>query len=156
LKPTPAISTRRPEPDLCWVCGSAERPLRSDIHCSGRHLCPHCWTFGPRGYNRWVRSASALCLLLDLGRQWHDSGLRSGWLQQTAQQCGITAWYDVPSRILAPSEPFGWIAPEKVDRARAELARLEEEFNRSRIQLTTTAATAKAGARDAHAPRCRR
>ncbi|MFJ9677528.1 hypothetical protein ACIRP2_05650 [Streptomyces sp. NPDC101194] len=80
----------------CWLCGTTKTPLRSDVHVNG-HLCPPCWAVQPRGYNAWVRAASALALRLGLGRHWTDNGLRQGWLRDVAGRYRITAWHDAPA-----------------------------------------------------------
>lgn len=122
-----------PDPPRCWLCGTTAGPMRSDVHCSGRPLCPRCWDLAPRGYNRWVRSASALYVLLSLPRVWHDSGMRCAWLQRAAERHGITAWHDVDRRTTPdPEDPFGWLTLDQVEAAVDELAAREAEFERGR------------------------
>ncbi|WP_406128019.1 hypothetical protein [Streptomyces sp. NBC_00989] len=135
-RPAPAATiagSRRPEHNHCWLCGTPGTPrtLRADVHMNG-HLCPRCWQFQPRGRNTWSRAASALCIALALPRGWHDSGLRTTWLQDAAQQHGITAWHDTQG-VLAPAAPFDWIPAHVLTAAAADLTALEEEFQRSRI-----------------------
>ncbi|MFE7619033.1 hypothetical protein [Streptomyces sp. NPDC057496] len=127
----------------CWLCGTTNGPLRSDIHLKG-HLCPSCWDAQPRSYNTWVRAASALAQRLDLGRHWTGTGFRHQWLQDAARQHGVTAWHDVPRDTEPPAEPFGWITPDALETAAADLARQEEEFQQACIPPDARA-TGKAG-----------
>jgi hypothetical protein len=110
------------------------------------HLCPRCWNAQPRGRNAWFRAASALYVALALPRAWHDSGFRTGWLQDVARHHGVTAWYDVPRDTPPPSEPFAWISPDVLEAAAADLRAREEEFERARI-APSARPTGKAGAR---------
>ncbi|MFJ9149137.1 hypothetical protein ACIRP7_13910 [Streptomyces sp. NPDC102270] len=150
-KPTAAdsiVGSRRPEDNRCWLCaapGIPERTLRADVHVSG-HLCLRCWGLQPRGRNSWARAASALYVALALPRAWHDTGYRSGWLETTAKRYGVTAWHDVPRATEPPDEPFGWIAPDVLEAAAADLARQEEAFEQARIPPSDRA-TGKAGHR---------
>lgn len=134
--PTP----RRIDRLRCWLCGiPGELPplgmFRSDIHVSG-HLCPSCWDRQPRGRATWTRAASALYVALDLPRAWHHTGYRTGWLQTAAQHHGVTAWHDVPRDTPAPDEPFGWLTPDVLEAAAADLQARDEEFQRSLIPPT--------------------
>ncbi|MFC8389898.1 hypothetical protein [Streptomyces sp. NPDC057238] len=152
-RPTAAdtiAGTRRPEHNHCWLCGLPGLPpphgtLKSDVHVSA-HLCPRCWDAQPRGRNAWCRAASALYVALALPRTWHHSGFRTGWLEDAARRHGVTAWHDAPKDTPPPSEPFGWISPDVLEAAAADLAHLEEEFERSRI-APSARPTGKAGAR---------
>ncbi|MBC9729993.1 hypothetical protein [Streptomyces sp. TRM68367] len=151
-RPAPADTiapTRRPEDNHCWCCGTPGAPapqgtLRADIHLTG-HLCPRCWGLQPRGRNQWVRAASALYIALGLGREWHNSGFRTTWLEETARHHGVTAWHDAPRDTPLPSGPFSWLPGGVLDAAAADLAKRDDEFNRSRVQ--PAGPTGKAGTR---------
>ncbi|MEF9908626.1 hypothetical protein ACQSMD_33400 [Streptomyces flavovirens] len=132
---TISYARRAVGPVRCWLCGTNEGPLRSDVHLTG-HLCSPCWSARPRGATSWGRAASALAIRLQLGRHWTESGFRQGWLQEIARRHRITAWHDAPSTATAPDAPFGWLPADAFDQAAAELERREAEFNRSRITRT--------------------
>lgn len=124
-------------PCRCWLCGVPGSPpplgtLRPDIHVSG-HLCPPCWTSQPRGRSSWTRSASVLYRALALPLAWHSSGLRMGWLETAALAHRVHAWHDVPKSTPPPSAPFGWITPETLTAAAADLQAREEEFDQARL-----------------------
>ncbi|MCC3654746.1 hypothetical protein LIX60_25430 [Streptomyces sp. S07_1.15] len=150
-RPTAAdriAGTRRPESSRCWLCGAhgvPERTLRADVHVSG-HLCLGCWDLQPRGRNPWSRAASALYAALQLPREWHTTGYRSGWLEAAALHHGITAWHDAPQGTALPAEPFAWIPRDALQAAAADLHARAEEFQRSRIAPSARPA-GKAGPR---------
>lgn len=124
----------------CWLCSTTAPPLRSDIHLVG-HLCARCWAVQPRGRSEWVRAADALAVALDLARrEWRET-FRTGWLERVAQKHGITAWHDTRD-VPAPDEPFGWIAPDVLTAAAAELADMDAAFNRARYTGTSPTPTA--------------
>lgn len=153
IRPTAAdtiAGTRREEHNRCWCCGRPGLPpphgaLRADVHVAG-HLCPVCWDLQPRGRNSWCRAASALGIALDLPRTWHTTGFRAGWLEAAARVHHVTAWHDVPRDTPAPSEPFGWIPPDVLAAAAADLQARNEEFERARIAPSARPA-GKAGPR---------
>ncbi|MFF8919088.1 hypothetical protein ACF08M_38785 [Streptomyces sp. NPDC015032] len=111
--------------------------MSADVHQSAGHLCARCWAFGPRGRNEWLRAASALCIALGLPkREWHESGFRNGWLQETAQRHRITAWVDA-GRTDQPTVAFGWLAKDVLTAACADLEAMEAELQRSRVRPAT-------------------